>query len=229
MTTMPAHIEHLRISDDDLLRMTIMNKTVVSERGCWEWQGAKHSFGYGVMMRQRKRLSLHRLSHELWVGPIPKGMVVRHKCDNPCCVNPNHLIYGTQADNMADVAERGRHGAKKMTAEQVAEIRASAEPTSVLAERYGVGVMSINRARRGATWAHIKGGKRAVGNGRSASTGRSPSQKITAVEAEVIRSSSLSTWLLSSIFGITRKSVSNIKNGVTWKVQAQLTGGDFAG
>lgn len=221
---MSSHIEHLSVSDDDLLRMTIMNKTVVSERGCWEWQGATRSAGYGVMMRDRKILYVHRLSYELWCQPIPEGMVMRHRCDNPCCVNPNHLIYGTQGDNIRDIVERGRHTGARLNPEQVLAIRASDEPTVMLASRYGVGVMSINRARRGATWAHVVNGKRSVGKGHSAATGRAPQSKITAIEAEVIRSSKLSTWLLSSIFWITRKSVSNIRNGVTWKSLTQNSG-----
>ena len=228
MTSMPAHVDHMAVSDDDLLRMMIMNKTVVSERGCWEWQGAGHDAGYGIIMRKRKRMFVHRLSYELWRGPIPKGMVIRHKCDNPCCVNPNHLIYGTQGDNIRDIVERGRHTGARLTPEAVAEIRASDEPTSMLASKYGVGVMSINRARRGSTWGHLKEGKRAVGKGHSAATGRAPHSKITAFDADIIRSSRLSTWLLASIYGLTRKSVANIRNGHTWKALTQHTGGNFA-
>lgn len=224
MNQMLAHIEHQAVSDDDLLRMTIMNKTVVSERGCWEWQGAKHECGYGTIMRKRKRLAVHRLSYELWVGNIPDGLVIRHKCDNPRCVNPNHLVPGTQAQNIADIAERGRYGATKLTVDQVEEIRASDEPTVVLASRFGVGLVSINRARRGETWASVKDGKRAIGKGRSAATGMAPHCKITATDAEVIRSSRLSTWLLASIYSLTRKSVANIRNGVTWKSLTQNTG-----
>ena len=67
-----------------------MNKTIVTDTGCWEWQGAE-SYGYGVIMRNRERLRVHRVAYELWCEHIPKGMVIRHKCDNPCCVNPSHL------------------------------------------------------------------------------------------------------------------------------------------
>lgn len=77
--------------------------------GCWLWTGAKKATGYGfirvvgVGMR-----GAHRIAYELANGPIPEGMVVRHTCDNPRCVRPDHLIVGTVADNVRDCAERGR-------------------------------------------------------------------------------------------------------------------------
>lgn len=221
---MAPYVEHLNVSDDDLLRMTIMNKTLVTESGCWEWQGTRARDGYGMMMRSRKRLYVHRLAYELWVQSIPDGMVIRHKCDNPRCVNPAHLIHGTQAENIHDIVERGRHGASKLTQAQVMEIRASNEPTNALAERFGVRCAAINKARRGTTWGHLNAQKRAVGKGYSAATGLGSHPKIYPADAEVIRGSKLSVWLLSSVYGVSRRSISNIRNGVTWKSLTQNRG-----
>jgi HNH endonuclease len=151
------YIEYRNVSDTDLLRATIMNKSVVTKAGCWEWQGAR-SYGYGMMMRGGKRLRVHRLSYELWCGDIPDGHVMRHKCDNPSCVNPNHLETGTQAQNIQDIAMRGRHGQKKLTKDEVAEIRSSTESNRALAERFGVGIIAIRRSRIGETWKHITNG-----------------------------------------------------------------------
>lgn len=148
------YVEFRTISDEDLLRATIMNKCVVSPLGCWEWAGAK-SYGYGMMMRDRQRLRVHRLSYELWRGPIPAGMVMRHKCDNPSCVNPSHLEPGTQAENIRDIVVRNRHGRKKLTPQQVLEIRASSEENRALADKYGVGIIAVRRARSGETWTHV--------------------------------------------------------------------------
>lgn len=84
----------------------------VTESGCWEWGGSRNEDGYGVLTHLRSGLSnarAHRLMYERFVGPIPDGAEIRHRCDNPPCVNPEHLEPGTHAENMSDMAERGRH------------------------------------------------------------------------------------------------------------------------
>lgn len=80
--------------------------------GCWEWRGNRNWWGYGTMSLARKgldRARAHRLMYERFVGPIPEGHVIRHKCDNPPCVNPAHLESGTQGENVWDMVHRGRH------------------------------------------------------------------------------------------------------------------------
>jgi len=84
--------------------------------GCWLWRGAK-SRGYGIMSASRTTLSpwkAHRIAYELFIGPIGAGLVVRHQCDRPDCVNPTHLILGTQSENMQDASERGRLNPKSL-------------------------------------------------------------------------------------------------------------------
>ena len=79
-------------------------------QGCWEWIGMR-SNGYGrfrINNPRRKELA-HRMAWILTYGSIPDGMVIRHKCDNTGCCNPDHLEIGTQSDNMKDMWERGRH------------------------------------------------------------------------------------------------------------------------
>ena len=76
---------------------------------CWEWTGYFHPYGYGVLYVEGKNILAHRLSWELENGSIPEGMQVLHHCDNPPCVRHDHLFLGTQADNIEDMCEKGRH------------------------------------------------------------------------------------------------------------------------
>lgn len=89
-------------------RQWLITNSVVTEAGCWEWQRARMGAGYGNTRYQGKTINTHRLSYMLFVGPIPEGMYVLHKCDNPPCVNPEHLWLGTPADNMRDRDAKGR-------------------------------------------------------------------------------------------------------------------------
>jgi hypothetical protein len=94
----------------------------VTESGCWEWRGTRNVGGYGVFVAAAlgiKRAMAHRIMYEHSIGPIPEGLILRHKCDNPPCVNPEHLIPGTQADNSRDMLERGRQRQPAVTADQV--------------------------------------------------------------------------------------------------------------
>lgn len=78
---------------------------------CWEWQGYRNKKNYGVTRiggRNSKAFLAHRLSWTIHFGEIPHGMHVCHKCDNPSCVNPNHLFIGTNQDNIMDRVAKGR-------------------------------------------------------------------------------------------------------------------------
>ena len=109
----------------------------------------------------------HRLAYESWVGPIPEGHIVRHKCDNPPCINPDHLETGTHSDNALDREARCRgrdqkgesSNSSKLTEQAVLDIRmeyATGQTTYVrLAEFYGVTPPTIRYAVAGKTWRHI--------------------------------------------------------------------------
>jgi hypothetical protein len=75
---------------------------------CWEWQAGKRPNGYGQFRVEHRNLLPHRVSWQAFNGPIPDGMCVLHKCDNPGCVNPNHLFLGTHQDNTRDMMRKGR-------------------------------------------------------------------------------------------------------------------------
>lgn len=76
---------------------------------CWEWQGYRIDKGYGRLRHEGGKKLAHRVSYEAFVGAIPDGMCVLHKCDNPPCVNPDHLFLGTNLDNVKDCINKGRH------------------------------------------------------------------------------------------------------------------------
>lgn len=84
--------------------------TVKKETGCWEWNGAKTASGYGRLKVNNVAWMAHRYSLFLSQGSLGESTVVMHLCDNPSCINPEHLKEGTQADNMADCKAKGRLG-----------------------------------------------------------------------------------------------------------------------
>lgn len=93
---------------------------------------------------------------------IPSGMVLRHKCDNGQCINPNHLEIGTQADNMRDKVERNRqmkgskHWNSKLNEEQVKAILKSKKSTKQLAEEYGINYKTMWKIRNRKIWRDVK-------------------------------------------------------------------------
>jgi hypothetical protein len=119
--------------------------------------------GYPRMRKNGKTVYCHRAAWEDKHGPIPGGLCVLHKCDNPRCVNVDHLFLGTRPDNSSDMVQKDRstHGElnprAKLNTKQVAEIKASNEPTSILVRRFNVSRATIKYIRSGKTWRRIGG------------------------------------------------------------------------
>lgn len=145
------------------------NMRVNPVSGCWEWQGCKRS-GYGHTIvgsrtdGTRHTERAHRLAYMVWNGEIPRGYDVCHKCDNPACINPNHLFIGTRQDNVDDRERKGRNVIKigeeqprsKLTKKVVKEARweRAYRGTSFqkLADKYGVSKKTMQNAIAGVTW-----------------------------------------------------------------------------
>ena len=89
--------------------LEFVNKRIKkAPNGCWEWTGSVNDKGYGLIYVEGKSKRAHRITYQLFKSEIPKGLFICHHCDNPGCVNPEHLFVGTQKDNMQDCIRKGR-------------------------------------------------------------------------------------------------------------------------
>ena len=131
--------------------------------GCWEWTGSRNRFGYGCVQMKTRRHVASRVAYFLHYGVDPGQLFVCHKCDNPPCVNPDHLFLGEPKANTADCINKGRFGSPKgeqhffakLSSNIVREIRLSDQSNGQLARLYGVSVSAVQRARTGKNWASV--------------------------------------------------------------------------
>lgn len=147
---------------------------------CWEWTANKIPQGYGYISvgnkhkGTRKEIRAHRVSYEIAKGKLKDGQVVMHTCDNPSCVNPNHLVAGTQSENLKDMVRKGRnkkvvpHGEMNKTrrlgelAVQTIRIIDGYLPDKYFAELFGVSKSTVCHARSGYNWSWLKSTKQAL-------------------------------------------------------------------
>ena len=134
----------------------------VNENGCHICTSHRRKNGYTQILINGKRIYLHRFIYEKKFGPIKGFNVIRHRCDNPFCINPDHLIEGTQTDNVKDMVDRNRNvkgitqGSSKLTEEQVLDIFNNHTDSNVeLGRKYNVDNSTIWYIRKGKTWKHI--------------------------------------------------------------------------
>lgn len=132
---------------------------------CWLWKGG-NTGRYGRIKTRSVSIAAHRASYQIHFGTIPEGMFVCHHCDNPRCVNPNHLFLGTPLDNMRDKTEKGRgrylHGEEnpisRLTSKQVTEVRSRAkngERQSHLAREFGICQATVSEIVLYKIWRHV--------------------------------------------------------------------------
>lgn len=126
---------------------------------CWNWLKYRTKAGYGTINCAGISLLVSRVSYEIYVDDIPDGLFVCHDCDNPACVNPNHLWVGTSKDNTDDMVAKKRHGFCKLTVAKVREIRRlykqGGHTNRSLALDFGVCQTTIYNAITGKWWSHV--------------------------------------------------------------------------
>lgn len=126
--------------------------------GCWNCVGCRDENGYVYIKHKGKVRRAHQLAYEAWKGEVPERLEVTHTCNNPACINPNHLIAKTHGENIEDSHMAGNRkgiGNYKLTVEDVLIIRASNESNVDLAKRYGVTCTAIYDIRVGKNWRSV--------------------------------------------------------------------------
>jgi hypothetical protein len=148
------------------LQIRLSERIVKSDNGCHEWVGFRNADGYGQLRVNGIVDRAHRVAYRLYVGEIPKGMHVCHKCDNPSCCNPEHLFLGSNNDNIKDsctknrraIGERcGRFALSKEQVIQIAGLINEGIGSSRIAKIAGVNDYLVRQIKDGVSWRHLTG------------------------------------------------------------------------
>lgn len=143
------------------LQHLLAHSKINNDTGCIEWQRAKDG-DYGTLNFRGKKQNVHRIAWLLGVGEIKKGLLVCHECDNPPCINLDHLFLGTHKDNMLDAKMKGRmtrgedSSQSKLTEKDVIAIREMTDTNASIGKMFGVAGSTISCIRHRKNWAWLK-------------------------------------------------------------------------
>lgn len=199
---------------------------VRKSEGCWNWQGSRDKDGYGVFRGEQNGIlykKAHRFSYALNKGDVPALMQIMHSCDNPSCVNPEHLLLGTGAENQADKWAKGRgnvpfgqeHRWSVLTEEQAKAILDDPRPYAVISSEYNVAPSTIGSLKQRVSWPHL-GNAKGV-KAKRVSPRRGVSASITPEIVREIRTSATRGIELAAKFGVTEQTISDIRRRRSWK------------
>ena len=151
----------------------ILKKSVVDEKtGCRNWSGYTRD-GYGHIHIKHHFVTVHRVAYEVFVGPIPEGKILMHRCDNPSCIEPDHLKIGTRGENNKDRSLKNRtakqfgssNGMAKLKEDDVIEIKEFmfpylnsnlySEMKNLAAYTFGVTSSNIHNIMKGKSWKNV--------------------------------------------------------------------------
>ena len=141
-------------------------QTIIDDNGCHIFTGSKDDCGYGRIHKDKKLVRVHRVVYEKIHGWIAKGLVIMHSCDNPACINPEHLSSGTHTDNMQDMSKKNRkyvhigssHGMAKLTETDIPIIRKrlfNGDTCISIAKDYEVSEGMIRHIKNNRAWRHV--------------------------------------------------------------------------
>ena len=146
-----------------MIRPTVLerfSKGIRVTPGCWLWLKSKDTKGYGLLRVNGKQEKTHRVSYRLFVGPIPDGLHICHRCDTPACVNPDHLFTGTNKENMEDRERKGRgvrqfgeaHHNAKITMDIARAIRTDSRKQREIGAAYGISQHTVWQVKQNIIW-----------------------------------------------------------------------------
>lgn len=192
---------------------------------CIEWVGSKTNQGYGVI--RLPWAGLHKLAHRVAYENHHKVILTRdqhvlHSCDNPACINVNHLRIGDQRQNNKDRDLRGRqargtrNGRAVISEEHARHILESSDSAAKLSKLYGVNKKQINRIRRGERWAHLTLSPEAESIRKARSKQPAPSAKLNEHSVRAIRASNRSHRELAEIYGVSATTIARVRSGRDW-------------
>ena len=208
---------------------------------CWVWTGTVQSrMGHGVMRVSGRGESAHRVSWEIHQGPIPPRMCVCHSCDNPPCVNPDHLFLGTQRDNMADMTAKKRYSTKqgilhpnaRFSEGEVWLIRRLFDrgvPQNLIAKMFRTSPGGVNGIARRTSWTHLpedpstaelpmyrRRSRQELGSFRGPNNGRAILSEADVHQIRILLAQGIFGAVIARQYGVSPGTISQIKFGRSW-------------
>lgn len=139
----------------DVVVQRLLAKVHKDPSGCWFWTGHRNACGYGVFRVPPHTRLAHRVMYLHAKGEIPDGLVVMHDCDEPACVNPEHLHLGTMRENTRQMFRRNRSNRQRFTPEQVQAIREDPRHQRVIAAAYGTSQSNVSAIKSRTNWSYV--------------------------------------------------------------------------